>query len=274
MKPKMKFILLIFIAIALFSCEKETQSEFTDYPIIESYLESDNYFNLTITRQVPFYSDVTYSLDDINNLSIKVVYDDIEHTLIPLGDGKYIDSSTVVQTEKKYQIIFNYNEKNVSAYTTVPSKPADFTISDTVLYVVQMGEPGNFNPPGEMPEPLELTWTNDDESYYMVVVENIETVLDPIMEIDDEDTTEMPTRPRFRNSPSTGSSEEIRSMEFEYYGTHRIILYHVLPDYASLYDKTSTSSQNLTNPSVSIINGYGIFTGLNSDTLYLEVLED
>jgi hypothetical protein len=48
----------------------------------------------------------------------------------------------------------------------------------------------------------------------------------------------------------------------------------VLPDYASLYSENSTSSQNLTNPSTSIVNGYGIFTGLNADTLYLNVLEN
>jgi hypothetical protein len=62
-------------------------------------------------------------------------------------------------------------------------------------------------------------------------------------------------------------------MDFQYYGTHRIILYHVLPDYATLYDSNSTSSQNLSNPSTSILNGYGIFTGLNSDTLFVEVTE-
>jgi len=54
---------------------------------------------------------------------------------------------------------------------------------------------------------------------------------------------------------------------------HRIILFHVLPDYASLYDEKISSSQNLTNPSTSITNGYGIFTGLNSDTLYIRVNE-
>jgi len=66
----------------------------------------------------------------------------------------------------------------------------------------------------------------------------------------------------------------INAMEFEYFGTHRIIIYHVLPDYADLYEQNSTSSQNLENPSTSISNGYGIFTGLNSDTLYLEVTEE
>jgi len=60
----------------------------------------------------------------------------------------------------------------------------------------------------------------------------------------------------------------------EYFGTYRVIIFHVLPDYAKLYEQTNSSSQNLTNPSTSIENGYGIFTGLNSDTLYIEVVEN
>jgi hypothetical protein len=75
----------------------------------------------------------------------------------------------------------------------------------------------------------------------------------------------------FRKQPTNSSSEEIRAMEFQYFGKTRILLFHVLPDYAALYDQSSTSSQNLTNPSTNIKNGYGIFTGLNADTLWLNV---
>ena len=98
----------------------------------------------------------------------------------------------------------------------------------------------------------------------------MEEELDPIREIgDDEDIPER----RFRNAPTNDNSLQIRSMDFQYYGQHRIVLYHVLPDYASLYELSESTSQNITNPSTSITNGYGIFTGLNSDTLYLTVNE-
>ena len=120
-----------------------------------------------------------------------------------------------------------------------------------------------------MPEPLDLTWENDDASYYIVVVENLEDSLDPIRDFGDEESRSG----MFRKMPTTASGIEMRPQEFRYFGHHRIILYHVLPDYASLYTETTASSQNLTNPSTSIKNGYGIFTGLNADTLYLNVLE-
>jgi hypothetical protein len=118
-----------------------------------------------------------------------------------------------------------------------------------------------------MPDPISLTWYNPDASNYIVVIENMESTLTAIRDFGDN------VRPGniFRKAPTTSSGIEIQSMEFQYYGKHRLILYHVLPDYASLYSDKQFSSQNLTNPSTSILNGYGIFTALNSDTLYLTV---
>jgi hypothetical protein len=69
------------------------------------------------------------------------------------------------------------------------------------------------------------------------------------------------------------NGETLRPFDCQYYSRHRIIQYHVLPDYATLYEQNSSSSLNLTSPSTSITNGYGLLTGLNSDTLYILVKE-
>ena len=42
---------------------------------------------------------------------------------------------------------------------------------------------------GSMPEPVTLTWDNDDASYYIVIIENMETTLDPISDFGDEYTS-------------------------------------------------------------------------------------
>jgi len=269
---KTKFIVLLIISLLLFviSCNKEGISEFTDSPIIESYLNPGDYFIVKISRQLPFSSDVSYSSDDINNLSVQVKINNLVHILQPVGNGTYIDSSLIVAENDTYYLSFYFNSKNVYAYTYVPSKPANITQSVTEIQIQRMDT--SSGPPsggGNMPDPVKITWDNPDNSYYLFVVENMETTLDPIRDFGKNS----PPSNFFRKQPSNSSSEEIRSMEFQYFGTHRIIVYHVLPDYASLYDQNSTSSQNLTNPSTSITNGYGIFTGLNSDTLWLEVKE-
>ena len=40
-----------------------------------------------------------------------------------------------------------------------------------------------------MPDPISLTWDNNDGSYYIVVIENMETTLIPIRDFGDNDTS-------------------------------------------------------------------------------------
>lgn len=266
-----KTIALLISINIITSCEKETAVNFTDTPIITAFLEPGSQFSLEVDRQIPFAESVSYSVDDINNLNIAVDYNGEIRTLVPIDSGRYVDSSIVVKEGDEYKISFSFNEKKVTAYTYIPSKPTNFAQSATKIYIERIdsttGPPiGGFT----QPDPIELSWDNFDESYYLVLVENIETTLDPIRDFGDAE----PPGNRFKKSPTNSSYQELRSMDFQYFGVHRVILYHVLPDYATLYEDNSTSSQNITNPSTSIVNGYGIFTGFSSDTLYVNVLED
>jgi hypothetical protein len=52
---------------------------------------------------------------------------------------------------------------------------------------------------------------------------------------------------------------------------HAVILYKLNPEYSTLYDDSGNSSINLKAPYSNITNGLGIFTGMNADTLYLNV---
>jgi len=45
-------------------------------------------------------------------------------------------------------------------------------------------------------------------------------------------------------------------------------------DFADLYSQTAVNSNNITNPVTTIKNGFGVFTGMASDTVYLEVNEN
>ena len=271
MKLRILILNLLLISV-LTACVKRDYSEFTDTPIIESYLRPGDYLNIKVSRQIPYSTDVKYSDDNIDLLNIKVLYNNKTYTLTPLGDGNYIDSSLIVKAGETYNLSFTFNSKNVSAYTHIPSKPVNYMQSDISISVSRISSTSGMPTfsGGSMPEPISLTWDNEDKSYYIVIIENMEATLDPIRDFGDA----TPPGNRFRKMPTTASGIELRPQEFQYFGKHRLILYHVLPDYASLYSEKSTSSQNLTNPSTSIMNGYGIFTGLNSDTLFLNVYEN
>jgi len=115
-----------------------------------------------------------------------------------------------------------------------------------------------------MSESVELFWDNPDADYYLLKIENIES--NPVA-IFDEDC------PGMSNRILQEEGTQIRPMQFEYYGTHQIILCHINDELAAIYDDQENSSQNLTDPTTNITNGYGIFTGINTDTLFLEVTQ-
>ena len=140
--------------------------------------------------------------------------------LTPLGDGIYIDSSLIVAENAEYTLSFLFNSQVVSAYTYIPSKPRNFKQSVTSIYVTRIDSTSGFPTGGfSMPDPVELTWDNPDHDYYLAIVENVETTLDPIRDFGDND----PPSNIFRKSPTTAAATEIRSQEFQYFGTHRII---------------------------------------------------
>src|SRR3989338_4524750 len=263
------FLLLFNLSIMFSSCNKETSTAYTDTPIIEGFLISSEHAKVKIYRQTPFSDDPTYSPDDIDHLEVRIQYNGTEYILTPIGNCVYENTSVQLVDEGEYYLSFTFNSKNVSAYTKVPSKPQNFTQSAVEMEIERMDTTFSGPPSFSQPDPIELNWDNPDGSYYLIVVENMESFLDPIRDFGDVE----PPANIFRKSPTQAEGDELRAMEFEYYGTHRIILYHVLPDYAALYEENSTSSQNISNPSSSIVNGYGIFTGLNADTLYVEVKE-
>ena len=90
-------IFVVVLALSGLACNKRDVSEFTDTPIIESYLHPGDFFNVQVSRQTPFSSNVTYSSDDINHLDIQVTSGNgTIYTLQPAGDGKYVDSSLKV----------------------------------------------------------------------------------------------------------------------------------------------------------------------------------
>lgn len=269
-KYKYLIISLILMSLMMNGCENKENIEFTDWPIIEAYLHDGYSFGLKVSRQVPFLEDAPYSEDDIDDLTITVTFNDSDYVLHSTGEGEYADTLLPLVAHGSYTLSMMFNSREVTAYTYIPEKPEGYTQSATSISVARMDSTSTPISGGmDMPDPIDMTWENSDDSYYLLVIENIEDTLDPIRDFGDED----PPENIFRKQPTTSTSERVGPMEFQYFGTHRLILYHVLPDYAALYEGNSNSSQSLENPSTSISNGYGIFTGLNSDTLFVEVIE-
>ncbi len=271
MKPLYRYNSLLFIIsglILLFSCEKvEVASADADVAVVEAFLNPGHEIQIHITHQLVYQSTDTV-IKPIEGLVITITYPDSTVTCISDSAGYY--RAPIIPTEGLfYTMEFTYNSKVVSAGTSIPLKPVNFEASGTSITIGNTGgEPGSGNPPVQ-PVPLTLTWDNDELNYYMVVTENIEADPDPIF-----DTTKIVPFRIFRNTPDRTNTQNINPGSFYYLGNHRVILFHLNPEYEQLYNENGNSSLNLAKPPSNIANGLGVFTGINSDTLYILVKEE
>ena len=62
-------------------------------------------------------------------------------------------------------------------------------------------------------------------------------------------------------------------LSVQQYGTHRVKLFRVNPEYADLYENREQDSRNLTEPLTNVENGLGIFTAFSYDAAYFEVVK-
>lgn len=270
----MKRNILIFIILLTItsSCEKiELKTADNDIPVVESYITPGNDILVSIFKQLVFDSDDT-TIQPIDNLAIRVSDGESWFGLTNTGDGIYKSSEIEILAEMDYYLEFEYNNLLVTSETFIPTKPVGFETSSTTIEAFTFSFEGGGFPTEmpEMPESTTLSWLNANNDYHMIVVENTEN--DPQIINEPSDDFDRPQR-SFRSTPIQGSSQDLSPMSFSYYGAHRVILYKLNPEYAALYEQIGSSSLDIVAPPTNIINGLGIFTGINSDTLYVNVVE-
>lgn len=260
-------LLLAAAALWAASCQKlDLATADPDVAVVEAYLAPNAPIRLHITRQLVYASSDT-AITPIEGLTISIKSTDTSVVCTPDSAGYYSTAITPREGET-YTMTFLYNNKTVSATTTIPAKPVNYTASASTITVGMGGDPGSGTPPTP-PTPVTLAWNNPDLSYYMVVTECLEADPEPIF-----DTTEVVPMRIFRNTPDRIETQNLNPGAFYYLGNHRVILFHLNAEYAQLYDDNGTSSLNLAKPPTNVVNGLGVFTGINADTLLIQVNED
>ena len=249
-----------------------------DKPIIQAYLASSQRVKLTAFTEIPYTNaDGGGKSEPIPGLTITIKDNNGKvFTLIDKGNGTYESASNekIGGAGTSYTLELEYKGRKVQAVTTIPDKPKDFKINKSLVYRTKIdlsggGFPGG-NPFGSSDEntPVDATWTNPDKANYFVAAINITENPEQVIKL--PEGREFPGR-RFTNEPVSGTSSSLNIQNFEYFGDYRVVLYRVNEDYVALYQSGGTTSQNLSTPPSSISNGLGIFTGINADTLLLEV---
>jgi hypothetical protein len=239
---------------------------FQDKPVVESYLYADESPTVKVSKLTPFSSDMVLSDMDVNKLTLDItdVTSGEKYILSATGNGVYANNSLTILAGKTYELSFPYNGQVITATTNAPAKPQNMTLSANNISIPQRGQVGSGGIT-DMPEPIQINWSNDDGSFYFLYVKNVESVKIPI------DTRNSNGKDFFRNQPTTANHYELNARSFQYYGEHRVILYKIQPEYVLFFQETSNSSLSISEINANVVNGLGIFTAINSVSAYLYV---
>lgn len=261
--------LMLLLVSTLFACEKEALNDSgasAGLPVVQGYLQPGTRPLVRIHQQIPYNSADT-TAGPIENLTPLIKVDGTSYALLEVEPGIYAgDGSWNVESGKIYHLVFDYKGLEVKAETSIPAVPENFKASQSSI---QFSNSGTF--PTSFPDPISLTWNNTDGSYFQVYVENIEAnpvALDLFGGGNNGNDRE---RPQFSTTPVQTNIYELGFQNFQYYGTHQVILFRVSAEYVALTNSNNTQSQNLTAPYTNVVNGLGIFTGVGADTLLVEV---
>jgi hypothetical protein len=259
----MKLMQILILTFCLVSCvDIDVNLPGAARPVVQAYLMPGHTIEVNVKRET-FFLDAD-TVINITDLDISIETSGQHYSLSPLGNGKYTSSGLMVEEGGTYNLIFPYNGLQVSATTTIPLKPTGFAQSATEMEVPTIAE--GFE--DGFPDPIELTWSNPDGRYYLIMVEVAQN--NPV-QINENNFGAPPFA--FRNDPTQSSRHLLRPQQFQYYSLYRIILFEVTDDYAALYQQNGTSSINIKTPSTNVTNGLGIFTGVNSDTLHVRIIQ-
>ena len=165
-----------------------------------------------------------------------------------------------------------YYDKVATATTVVPAPPAGVGISSDTLFVSPDSYPGTgeFSPGGPFLEDpntaLTVNWEDDRNSIYYVTLEHRYKFAEPIVPDYPFSKT-----PELASAPFTGDNFPIGWINITHYGDYRLQIYKLNREYLEMYLSRNQDSRDLNEPLTNVDNGLGIFTALNSTTVYFRV---
>jgi hypothetical protein len=252
-------LLFLILVIAVSSCKKDNSTSVADRPVVIGYLLAGHPLTVKVYQQKAFSDTAAYGpLIGGLQLQISNGVQTVNLTETKTGNYTYPDS-TFLQTGKTYTLQFTYISTSVNATTTIPAKTSGYMASRTQFARLLVTTPDSLAATA-----VRFTWNNPDSLYHILVFKN-----------DDANTYVSSSG----NLPSNSSIDvkkveayDVTYRQFKYSGFYNVILFTVNKEYSDiLTTNTNTSSQQLTNPPGNIQNGYGIFTGMQADTIRLNV---
>lgn len=267
----MKIVPILLLLLFLFTACQETGELLpeTETVVVEAYLFAGQAVEKVKITQAKSNSNEDTTLISLDKLQVFLSDGTDSYPLYSVGEGYYENLQLTIQSETTYSLSFEYHGKQISSDTYVPTR-REVSSSTTEIAMEKIVQ-GTFPNINAFPDPVELEWDNTEGDYYYVVIENLEEEPEVVNEILAGDELRG-RRFQFVSEPEVMDFYGIDPRrEIQQFGLHQVIVFRVNPEYAALYESAGSTSTTIAQPPSNITNGLGLFTGVSSDTLYLEV---
>jgi hypothetical protein len=247
-------------------------------PVVEAFIyQGESVDDIYLKKTVPFNTESKSGSEIISDAIITISWNGQNFILTTVIDhpGRYIydGNDLSVNIGENYQLTFEYDDRIISSTTTIPSEPEGTDISPQSIFINEINSLVDLRDFREsFQKTINVTWNNNDGSYYYLVVENIENNPESI------DPTDvlggLGINFEFTTTPTQENVLSLRPLiHYTQYGTHKVTIYHVNEEYALLYETSTQDSRDLNEPYTNINNGLGIFSGFASKEVYFEVIK-
>ena len=249
----------------------------TKTAVVEAYLFAGQRVDAVRISQSYAYARENADLITLNELDVQISDGQETYDLDHSTEGIYQNPDFIPQSGATYVLTFDHNGKTVRSETYVPQKRT-ISISKASVRLEKITDINDLinSGFGGNQDAIEVVWDNSEGDYYYVVIENIEDNPEFVNDLLAEFQANGNARRFFQiTEPEISDFYAINALrDLTQFGTYRIIVYRVNPEYAALYETSGTSSVSIATPPSNIENGLGIFTGVSSDTVYLEVIKN
>lgn len=261
-----RVLFLCFAAIIVSACKKENTSISTVYlPVVEGYLMPGHALSIKLYQQKSLTDTAKYGAA-ITGLQVYVSDGSTKVQLTESPKGTYTYSNQNFLAEgKTYTLQFNYLTYNVSATTVMPGKPTNFATQygSVTLSSTTTSDPNTSNTTID-----KLTWDNPDSLNHVLVFDNKNGADFPLSSFGGTRAA------NFELNTKRASYYNLTQSTFAYYGHYTVVLLRVNQEFIDLIksNTSNSTSQNLANIPTNVVNGYGIFTAMQADTLSFNLL--
>ena len=278
MTRTIKVLFLIFI-VALFSACTDDEVTTSENFVLEGFIVAGTPVNdIKVKGVSPLNSDEVTS-EPLSNAVIVLTHQGSFFDLTfneATGLYRYDGEDLNIDIGEEYAIEVTVDNRTATASTLVPTKPTGLSLPDSVLQIptlrlsFTLGDEINdlfFN------ERITLTWDEAPGQSFYVVIETLETELDPILPPEiPEEAVELLSSFRFISEPSETGQFEIIGVALETYGRHVAKVFTVNQEYVDLFENAEQDSRDLNEPPSNVFNALGIFTSFAVDSVTFDVL--